>query len=258
MSDYNATPSVKSPEFLYRLRAANGDLLYVGITNNWPSRMKQHQADKPWWSEVLNVEMVRIDGTRAQVEAIEKAVIKAESPTYNVAHNVRVAVPLGRVPLGARSKRLPLGRSVIMAIGAQEDQPATWQVNEADGTCVLLARPGFMLHHKDFGWGEIISITEGGQWLADINFGVGEGIHRFSIADPDLREVHFSEWVDVEHLELEDSIGRIIVGSYCNHWHYGHGSVLQREGQMRFLVRFQGDTEEWIDRTDPQVVRWGK
>lgn len=80
---------VNPAEFLYRLRASNGDLLYVGITTNWPQRMTQHQADKPWWSEVQGVELVRMDCTRQQIEAIEKAVIKTEAPRYNVVHSER-------------------------------------------------------------------------------------------------------------------------------------------------------------------------
>lgn len=72
---------------LYRLRGVAGELLYVGIASNWPSRMKQHQADKPWWHEVVNVEVVGVVGSRAQLEAIERAVIKSETPIYNVAHN---------------------------------------------------------------------------------------------------------------------------------------------------------------------------
>ena len=75
-------------EFLYRLRNGDGDLLYVGITRDWPTRMKQHQADKPWWSDVLGVELVRMDCSRRQIEAIERAVIRAEQPTYNKQHAV--------------------------------------------------------------------------------------------------------------------------------------------------------------------------
>ena len=105
-----------SAQFHYRHKASEGTLLYVGITTDWPTRMKQHQADKPWWSEVLGVELVRLDCTRPQVEAIEKAVIKAEQPRYNVTHNgeVRrtlaapVPVPDGQGVLGARVRREPL------------------------------------------------------------------------------------------------------------------------------------------------------
>lgn len=79
-----------SPETLYRLRASNGELLYVGITRDWPLRMRQHCADKAWWREVANVELVHMSCTRAQIEAIEKAVIHEERPKYNVAHNAPV------------------------------------------------------------------------------------------------------------------------------------------------------------------------
>jgi predicted GIY-YIG superfamily endonuclease len=81
---------VNTPEILYRLKALNGDLLYVGITRDFPARLKQHQSDKPWFAEVRHIELVHVDGTRAQIEAIEKAVIKAEAPRYNVVHNGEV------------------------------------------------------------------------------------------------------------------------------------------------------------------------
>ena len=88
MSDTQSTTPVNSPvEFLYRLRDAFGELLYVGITRDWPTRMTQHQREKPWWSDVSAVELVRVLGTRHQIEAIEKAVIKSELPTYNKTHN---------------------------------------------------------------------------------------------------------------------------------------------------------------------------
>jgi len=95
-----STPFVNTPEILYRLRAANGDLLYVGITRDFPSRLKQHYADKPWANEIRATEQVHIDGTRSQIEAIEKAVIIAEKPRYNKQHN-----DAERVTLGARAIR---------------------------------------------------------------------------------------------------------------------------------------------------------
>jgi predicted GIY-YIG superfamily endonuclease len=87
MTDSQSTPFVNTPEILYRLRAANGDLLYVGVTRDFPSRLKQHYADKPWAYEIRSTEQVHIDGTRAQIEAIEKAVIIAEKPRHNKTHN---------------------------------------------------------------------------------------------------------------------------------------------------------------------------
>jgi predicted GIY-YIG superfamily endonuclease len=93
MTDDQSTPFVNPPEILYRLRAANGDLLYVGITRDFPSRLKQHYADKPWAYEIRSTEQVHIDGTRAQIEAIEKAVIIAEKPRHNKTHNVAPTMP---------------------------------------------------------------------------------------------------------------------------------------------------------------------
>lgn len=75
--------------FLYRLRDADGALLYVGVTNDWPTRMKQHQRDKAWFPAVAATEVVPIGGNRAQLEAIELAVIKIEAPIHNIQHNER-------------------------------------------------------------------------------------------------------------------------------------------------------------------------
>lgn len=42
----NVPDAVNPAEILYRLKGVNGELLYVGITRDWPARMKQHQADE--------------------------------------------------------------------------------------------------------------------------------------------------------------------------------------------------------------------
>jgi predicted GIY-YIG superfamily endonuclease len=88
MTDTQSTHAVNPVEILYRLRGRDTELLYVGITRDWPTRMKQHAAEKPWAHEVRHTEIVYIDGTRKQIEAIERAVIKTEAPKYNVTHNV--------------------------------------------------------------------------------------------------------------------------------------------------------------------------
>ena len=260
MTDLQSTRLVNPSaiETLYRLRSMSGDLLYVGITTNWPSRMKQHQADKPWWSEVANIELVSVIGTRSQIEAIEKAIIKNEAPTYNVVHNGLVRQVAPKVA----TSRAPFGREIIVACGPTDEfqnHPTTWQVNEADGTCVLLAAVGDYLHHEDLGWGEFLELTQGGQWLAKINFGVGEGVHHCTLADPKLREQRVGELVDIEHLERDDGIGRLFIGSHCEHSFYGNGTVMERDGQAQFLVRFPNyDDGVWVKRFDSQVVRWGK
>ena len=139
MTDRHDTASVNT-QFLYRLRDANGALLYVGVSNDWPTRMKQHQADKPWWSDVLAVELVRMDCSRRQLEAIEKAVIKAEAPIHNVVHNEarRMALPT----------RVDREAVVSAAIGDWSSVPPT----------ELLFVVGEPVRHPTFGAGRILSV----------------------------------------------------------------------------------------------------
>ncbi len=159
MTDTQSTPFVNTPEILYRLRAATGDLLYVGITRGFPSRLKQHHADKPWAHEIRATEQVHIDGTRAQIEAIEKAVIIAEKPRYNKTH----AVPEGRVQLGARAKPNALrsrrhGESTTLTrdqrreiITAFSDFGPEWHFWSLDGYDV-----GWIVEHPEFGEGAVV------------------------------------------------------------------------------------------------------
>lgn len=77
---------------LYRLRDSAGELLYVGITNDWPTRMKQHASKQSWWPTMTMSELVHLHCSRKQAEAIEKAVIQAEQPRHNVAHNQQATI----------------------------------------------------------------------------------------------------------------------------------------------------------------------
>lgn len=116
-------------EFLYRLRDIKGGLLYVGITQDWPTRMKQHQADKPWWSEVMAVELVRLDCSRQQTEAIEKAVIKTEQPTYNVTHNAevrRMKLPTRRQPATSARFDPTFGQVIVLTENTPTTNVSAW------------------------------------------------------------------------------------------------------------------------------------
>lgn len=70
---------------LYRLVAADGTLLYVGITNNVASRFSGH-ARKGWWAEVAEG-LVEFHPDRESLEDAERQAIRAEKPLYNVAHS---------------------------------------------------------------------------------------------------------------------------------------------------------------------------
>lgn len=71
---------------LYRLYSAAGTLLYVGIADNIPNRLKQHSKDKAWWPEVTSTAFQQFD-TRAEAEAAEKRAIQTERPVHNIVHN---------------------------------------------------------------------------------------------------------------------------------------------------------------------------
>lgn len=71
---------------LYRFYAADGALLYVGITRTLLGRLKQHSGDKPWFTEVSSITTEHLD-SRERALAAEKAAIIAERPRYNVTHN---------------------------------------------------------------------------------------------------------------------------------------------------------------------------
>lgn len=69
-------------------RFGRRELLYVGISQTFQRRMRQHSADKGWWDEV-DTNAVRVMvlpkrvGTREQAEEIEAGFIAAHAPRYN-------------------------------------------------------------------------------------------------------------------------------------------------------------------------------
>lgn len=70
------------PTALYRFYAADGELLYVGMTQDLETRWKSHERDKIWWNDVARKEHVWI-GTRAEAEALERTAIHTEHPRYD-------------------------------------------------------------------------------------------------------------------------------------------------------------------------------
>lgn len=70
------------PHALYRFYAADGALLYVGITSNPGARWKKHRDEKPWWHEVRGISMEPYP-SRVDVLAAETLAIAVENPRYN-------------------------------------------------------------------------------------------------------------------------------------------------------------------------------
>lgn len=69
---------------LYRMFDKSNVLLYVGITNNPKGRFTAHSKSQPWWSEVSTISVHTL-GSRSELEAAERAAIRAEHPRYNIA-----------------------------------------------------------------------------------------------------------------------------------------------------------------------------
>lgn len=67
---------------LYRHFAADGSLLYVGMTNSALRRIDGHRAKSGWVDQIHRVE-IEWFATRAEAHAAERAAIVAEQPKHN-------------------------------------------------------------------------------------------------------------------------------------------------------------------------------
>lgn len=68
--------------YLYRCFDLDGQLLYVGITDNVDRRKKEHSKDKHWWRDVSRVTRMAFQ-TRTEALWAEWAVISTCNPIYN-------------------------------------------------------------------------------------------------------------------------------------------------------------------------------
>lgn len=121
---------------LYRFYDREGNLLYVGITNDLAKRMRAHRGHSRWWPQATRRAMTWY-GTRGAAECAEGLAILSEKPRHNVmkrpardlaggakqqyvrrAHRLMSApLPglLGRSPYELRLRRLDLGLTQVEA-----------------------------------------------------------------------------------------------------------------------------------------------
>lgn len=69
--------------YVYKLYDLGEQLLYVGIAEKLLSRMKQHEATKPWWPDVARIEFIEYT-SRATARDVERTHIRTLLPEYNV------------------------------------------------------------------------------------------------------------------------------------------------------------------------------
>ena len=72
--------------FLYRHFGANGELLYIGVTNNVQRRVKDHIKKSDWFCVVRNITMELFESREDALDAEKEAIIK-ENPKYNILHS---------------------------------------------------------------------------------------------------------------------------------------------------------------------------
>lgn len=95
---------------LYRLYAADGALLYIGITQDLDERWRQHSSRKEWWPQVAR-RAVSWCVSRSEALRLEAEAIKAEHPLHNVVHT-----PMHKAI--STSCRRPRGSDLFGQVGA--------------------------------------------------------------------------------------------------------------------------------------------
>lgn len=68
---------------LYRHYAADGTLLYVGLTVGGESRQFSHRRDKKWWADVKATTYERDFNSLEELETAERKAIREEKPKHN-------------------------------------------------------------------------------------------------------------------------------------------------------------------------------
>jgi len=76
---------------LYRFYTDQGQLLYVGITNDPARRIDQHGERKAWWQQVAGM-TIEWYPTRSAVLAAERRAVQVENPKHNVQLRTRQTI----------------------------------------------------------------------------------------------------------------------------------------------------------------------
>jgi predicted GIY-YIG superfamily endonuclease len=72
----------ESEAVVYRMRDAEGILLYAGMTTNLPQRLTSHRYTQGWWPQVACVEVQHFD-SRCEASREEGRAIAEEHPLHN-------------------------------------------------------------------------------------------------------------------------------------------------------------------------------
>ena len=123
---------------IYRLFAEDMTLLYVGMSGRWASRMHEHQATQPWWSEV-RATIFEPHVNEPSARAAETQAIKTEHPKYNKTHNIASIEPRYSWDALHQTPQADALKLVIERL-APGDMSAVDALNEAARTIARLER----------------------------------------------------------------------------------------------------------------------
>lgn len=76
----------KDKTAVYKHIGKDGIILYVGMTNHMPRRLKEHDKASYWYDDVKNIEIEWFD-TRDDAVQYEQEMIRQLSPEHNIHHN---------------------------------------------------------------------------------------------------------------------------------------------------------------------------
>lgn len=73
---------------VYRAYDADGDLLYVGVTDNLANRLKSHEHHSRWYPLAATIEWESFDSRDYALE-VERGLIYSLDPPHNTRHRVQ-------------------------------------------------------------------------------------------------------------------------------------------------------------------------
>jgi predicted GIY-YIG superfamily endonuclease len=108
------------PTTLYRFFDARGQLLYVGITSDLPTRLRTHNRLQNWWRDVVRTTLEHFE-SREAARAAELRAIRDELPRYN-----RWS--------GVQHQRMPAEVAAAIRAIAEQDR-RDWRAGECARNC---------------------------------------------------------------------------------------------------------------------------
>lgn len=118
---------------LYRFHDVDGDLLYVGVSNDPQVRWESHERTKVWWPQVATRTIEWFPARDEALDAEDEA-IQTEAPRYNQRQN-----PIAGLIEPDRQKRLAKLEEANLAIAEAEGDLAYFR-RLADGRDDMVRR----------------------------------------------------------------------------------------------------------------------